>query len=436
MLNKSFEKAFSPSFYNHFYKIDDKYYGINLLSWAILSLNEVQYKLINNFLSPSKTPQNEQEDDIFRLLVQKKFIKKANFNEIDYIKQLFYLNKKSEKCFSLGLAITLGCNFRCLYCYQEHPNLKMKPNVLRAVYKYLEKELPGKESFSISWWGGEPLIAADIIENFGNKVITLCDSLGVRFNCSMSTNGYLLNEKVLRILKKGCLTHLQVTIDGDKDSHNKTRILPNGEGTYDVLIDNLRNLVKYIPKVHITIRTNVGKTFNINGWNNLLSDLAPIKGSIALAPREVLPTENYDKMCLPIKKFDEIYDQLGEIAYRQGFRIAFGVHGVATTYCGAMPNGNWLIHPEGYLHKCTAHAHKPERALGKLLMNGKKKLYKAAEMWLNYSPFDNQQCLECNYLPMCMGGCLRVSFDDSPYVNRCRIKEELPLMIKNKLKYS
>ena len=435
MENINFADNFSPSFYNHFFRLNGRYLGINLLSWAILSLDKEQYKLVSEFLSRNRTPKNSAEDEIYRLLIQKKFIKLTGFNEIDYIKELFDINKCSEKSFSLGLAITLGCNFRCLYCYQDHSSLKMKPSVFRAIFKYLKNELPGKESFSISWWGGEPLIEHKVIENFGNKIIAFCDSLGVHYNCSMSTNGYLLNEEVIRILKNGRLTHIQITIDGDKNSHDKTRILSNGDGTYNILIKNLKNLVKHIPEIHITVRTNVAKTFNIKSWENLLSDLEPIKNFVALAPREVLPTEDYNEMCLTIKEFDEIYNQMGTIAHQQGFRIAFGVHGVATTYCGAMPNGNWLIHPHGYLHKCTAHAHIPERALGKLLINGKMKLNKSAEMWSNYSPLNNKQCLNCNYLPMCMGGCLRVSFKESPYVNRCRIKKELPLMINNKLNF-
>lgn len=429
-------KAFTTSKYNHFYKIKGKYLGINLLSWAILSLDKEQYKLVNDFLSLKRAPQNEYEEAIFGLLLEKKFINPLGFNEDEYLKHLFNLNKQSKDSFSLGLAITLGCNFRCLYCYQDHPAKRMSRIVQRSVLAYLEKELPGKDSFAVSWWGGEPLLEARIIKNLGTEIMALCHKFGVKYSCSMSTNGYLLNDENIQILKDGYLEHIQVTIDGYKNTHDKTRILANGGGTYDVILENLHHLVWAMPEAHVTIRMNICKSaLDVDGHKKLLADLAPIRDAIAIAPREVLPTENFDGLCLPQNKFDEYYNKIGDITNQLGFRIAFGVHGVGTTYCGATPDGNWLIHPEGFIHKCTALAHKPELALGRLLLDGTVELNKAAESWRNYSPFDDEQCNSCSFLPMCMGGCRRITYTNSPYVNRCRIKEELPLMVINKLQF-
>lgn len=432
-----YKEAFYQSKYNHFYKNNDKYLGTNLLTWAILSLNEEQYNIVKDFLALEKIPQNEYEESIFGLLVKKKFINPVEFDEKEYLENLFMLNKQSEKSFSLGLALTLGCNFRCPYCYQDHPEKRMSRVVQKSILKYLEKELTDKESFSISWWGGEPLLETQIIKNLGKEIMDLCDKYNIAYNSSMSTNGYLLNNETIKILKDGKLKHLQVTIDGYKNSHNKTRILTNGEGTYDVILNNLYNLVKIAPEILITIRVNVGKNvIDIEGWKKLLIDLIPIKGSIAIAPREVLPTEDFDQLCLTKNEFDEYYDHIGEITYDSGFRIAFGVHGIGTTYCGAVPNGNWLIHPDGFIHKCTAIAHKPELSLGKLHPDGKFELYKDAKKWINYSPFESKKCKNCNFLPLCMGGCMNISFTKTKFVDRCRIKKELPLMIKNKLSYN
>lgn len=55
------------------------------------------------------------------------------------------------------------------------------------------------------------------------------------------------------------LDYLQITIDGDKDTHNKTRVLKNGKSSFEQIIRNVDKAVELLPKCHIGIRTNIGK---------------------------------------------------------------------------------------------------------------------------------------------------------------------------------
>lgn len=77
---------------------------------------------------------------------------------------------------SLVIAATSNCNFRCVYCY-EGSVLRastMSEAIQEAIVKFVESEAPHLETFTVTWYGGEPLLALDIIENLSIKFVDIC----------------------------------------------------------------------------------------------------------------------------------------------------------------------------------------------------------------------------------------------------------------------
>jgi uncharacterized protein len=424
-------QKYAPSRYNHFFRVDDKYLAINLLTNAVLSLDDNEYKLVRNLLERAEMPRDPDERALYELLAESKFIIPREFNEMAYLERLFKISKGCKKGFSLGPVITLRCNFRCPYCYQDHVDVRMGREVQLAILAFLEKNLPSKEAFHVDWWGGEPLLEPQIIDKFGNEMIQLCNSLHVKYTSSVTTNGYLLNEDNIRILADGYLSHVQVTLDGPKEFHDRRRFLANGKGTYDVILENLYELASTLPDVEITIRANISRGITkVESWEQLLTDLAPIKRSIAIFLAPVAPARNFNKLCISNQEFYAFYDRVIKMIQRRGFRITLGRATPGTVYCGAIPVDNWFVHPRGYISKCTAQVDRAGGNLGKLLPDGSIKLNSDAAMWLSFSPFNLEKCRECNVLPLCMGGCLKEPFDD-PFLDRCHFKKVLLSFIKD-----
>lgn len=76
---------------------------------------------------------------------------------------------------SLVIAATSNCNFRCVYCY-EGSVLRastMSEAIQEAIVKFVESEAPHLETFTVTWYGGEPLLALDIIENLSIKFVDI-----------------------------------------------------------------------------------------------------------------------------------------------------------------------------------------------------------------------------------------------------------------------
>lgn len=95
---------------------------------------------------------------------------------------------------------------------------------------------------------------------------------------SIITNGYLFNDMAISIFKEYPLDLIQITLDGQKDSHNKLRALKNSmKPTFDVIINNLKSIVTELPTTKIHLRINVDKT-NLPDFlslKNYVNDIIP-----------------------------------------------------------------------------------------------------------------------------------------------------------------
>src|ERR1044071_7965793 len=65
--------------------------------------------------------------------------------------------------FNEGLQLILlpteQCNFRCMYCYEDFSGGRMSPGVSEGVKRLIDRRLDGLRSLTVSWFGGEPLLA-------------------------------------------------------------------------------------------------------------------------------------------------------------------------------------------------------------------------------------------------------------------------------------
>lgn len=183
---------------------------------------------------------------------------------------------------NLTLLIHENCNFRCTYCYEKFEKNAMSKEIMDAIVGYIDLKIKTErliENVHISWFGGEPLLNLQGIEYISKKVIKLCDSANVRYSSDITTNGFLLSEKVYRKLTNLKVTNYQITVDGEKQYHDSQRILKNGKGTFDRIIENLNRIKNYTnDKNLIVLRTNVGVD-NIDSMEKHIKNLVSLFGS-------------------------------------------------------------------------------------------------------------------------------------------------------------
>ena len=145
-----------------------------------------------------------------------------------------------DNIFMVTLMPTEGCNFRCPYCYEDHHAVSMTRDTLDRIEEYITAQAPRYKQVILAWFGGEPTLCKDTVLEVSNIVQNLQKQYGFHYAANMTTNGYLLNDKLFRQFYQAGITSYQITIDGW--NHDKTRPHVSGKGTLQTIINNLASL--------------------------------------------------------------------------------------------------------------------------------------------------------------------------------------------------
>jgi uncharacterized protein len=177
-------------------------------------------------------------------------------------KQLSKIGAASNKRLQLILMPTERCNFRCTYCYEDFKAGRMRPETVSAVKRLLQERASDLETLTITWFGGEPLLAQDIILDVSRYAISLAaQNSRLEYQAGMTTNGYFLDYETAKVLAECGVRDYQISLDGPQEVHNQTRLRADGEGTYEQIWSNLiaiRNSslpVKVLLRIHFLANT-------------------------------------------------------------------------------------------------------------------------------------------------------------------------------------
>lgn len=165
----------------------------------------------------------------------------------------------SSKILELIILPTEQCNFRCVYCYEDFSIGKMGAETIQGIKNLILKRVENLKVLSFSWFGGEPLLEQKIIFELLQFAKEQCDLHGVHFSGGFTTNGYKLNPTLLKKLVYYGQTGYQISLDGYKEEHDKTRVLRSGKETFNKIWQNLIDIrdsdisdVRIKLRIHLT----------------------------------------------------------------------------------------------------------------------------------------------------------------------------------------
>ncbi len=149
---------------------------------------------------------------------------------------------------------TEKCNFRCSYCYEDFAIGRMDPATIRALMLFIDSRVKCLDALMLSWFGGEPLLAQDIVFSVTKYAKQLTKAKGVKFYGSITTNAYLLTQPIFLKLCSMGVRRFQITLDGPREVHNKTRRLANGKGSFDRIINNITAIKNSDEEFRVVLR--------------------------------------------------------------------------------------------------------------------------------------------------------------------------------------
>lgn len=167
---------------------------------------------------------------------------------------------RSSRLRHLELMVTHGCNMRCRYCYgaEEHASghasahlygsdtCGMPIETARAGVAHLLDASGAARDVDVVFFGGEPLLAFELIRALVPEARELARSRGKRIGFSLSTNGALLDDEIVAFLVRnrvGC----QISIDGPAAIQDANRRFAGGAPTYDAVLPGVRRLIAARP---------------------------------------------------------------------------------------------------------------------------------------------------------------------------------------------
>lgn len=118
------------------------------------------------------------------------------------------------------LNVTHACNLACVYCFAggDRPVPPMSLEIARKGLRLLDP----RGAVDVAFFGGEPLMAWDLIRRVMTEARALAQKRKVRAKFHITTNGLLLDAGTIRFLSEQPCS-LLVSLDGPEAIHNAAR---------------------------------------------------------------------------------------------------------------------------------------------------------------------------------------------------------------------
>ncbi len=324
----------------------------------------------------------------------------------------FHEALKTAGTMHLVLMPTEACNFRCAYCYQTFKRGAMTRDVIEGLKTYVRKAAERVGHLSVSWFGGEPLLAFDAIAELSDSFMDSCRRGGARYSADMSTNGYGLTKEKLAALIERQVRRYMITVDGEAGVHDRRRKLRGGGGTYRTIMDNLRELRSLDAEYTVDLRVNFDED-NIAGLKTWLNELSALLGGdrrFGLLVRPVGRWGGPRDAQLPVcdrTASDRYLWELAEYGRQAGLPISGAVADAlmpAGSVCYAAKPNAMVVGTDGSLYKCSVALDDEANQVGKLGRDGTMRLDRdKIALWTDSGEEQDAVCRACFYRPACQG---------------------------------
>jgi uncharacterized protein len=346
---------------------------------------------------------------------------------------------------------TLQCNFACDYCFQgdhgDHNKFadKMSLDTAAQTAAWVEREMDrvSPEHVTLMFFGGEPLLNLPVMFYLSERLHHSAAARGLDLGISIITNGLLLTPEIVDRLLPFGLRGVKITLDGDRDTHNRMRPLRGGQGTFDRIVENIRAVadrvavaiggnfdeatvdaypalldylkeqefadklvkVNFKPIVRSpepSVRTAAGNgiiPLTLVGTNG--AGTKPLGGTCMTSVGEGLsPSGACDSCNVAAEKMAFLRDE----TVRHGFPTPDGVHNGP---CHVHSKHAHTIGPDGSLYACPGFTGEKGLSTGHIDDRREGWRENARERFERLHPW--KECGDCAFIPVCAGGCLVAS---------------------------
>ena len=418
----------------------------NTLTRAVSSINDEGWTLLQKL---PHTPTQPNATPWLEALAQHGFVVPETLDEGEMYVQRQAQAKTNTDHLHVTLSLVQRCNFGCTYCYQggnesTHSGSKIAPLGSQSpgfglwdsgagedpdpgprtpdpgsintaeIIGFLKSQCETRQVKRLHFtaYGGEPLLNKPALLEIVSTMHAYCKAKGIRWLFDMVSNGSLLTRKTVLELKKYGFIQVQVTIDGNRETHNASRPFLNGIGknisTYDII---MKNLEAWAGLIHTDVLCVVSES-NVDAAYELIDTLAD-KGlaekQVRMKFSPISPTYDDETISETAQNFadnpDMLTTELVMIDHITKLEIQAAKRGLIDdlrprgTWCAVMRgNGQTVtITPDGKIYSCTLFIGRGEE-----YETGHIRLQERGGLDTLMASFSYpEQCKKCAYLPIC-----------------------------------
>lgn len=389
--------------YTFLYKNSNVYLIINLLTHTILQVDESIFSKLKDCRHKDISVPS-MDSSIMEVLENYRIIVNSKKEEYDLCKSIIRTNRNVRNSVHITVAPTMDCCFSCPYCFEQQKNrVYMKSEMIDALVKYLvkNKEI---QKIHLTWFGGEPLLAVDIMEEFYKKLKSQYNGI---YESDLITTAFPVDERAISIIKEIEINEIQVTLDGKEDYHNSIK-KSNNVNVFRKTLSNIDRLSSLNPILRIQIRINLSKN-NEDEYVDLYNFLSKRYKNrpVSIVPGFIKNRNGCNVNCLfHNRKEIALFSLKMWHEYKIPTPWIFFDDTVAE--CAVRNPNSFVVGPDGSLYKCWEKIGDSKFKYGELTSEGDidVKNRDVFQMYLNdKDPLKSVLCGKCKYLPDCFGGC-------------------------------
>ncbi len=314
----------------------------------------------------------------------------------------------------LGLVTTRACNLNCVYCSfgasRRSETMSYSLAVAAVNWMAANAAASGRQTLDIHFFGGEPLIAFDVVEVAVHSTRAAAARHHLKPRLEVATNG-TYSESRARFVGDHFQT-VVLSIDGFEKTHNRRRHTDTERGSFQSVCRTAR-IVRDSPAdlcLRICVADdNVDQLPELTGWfceefRPSTIDFETIQPTCASEHAGLASPDPYT--------FSRLYDAARETAQAHGVVPVYSASATENPRLTFCPVGNdaLILHPEGRITACYLLENEwidrgLDLNLGVLSIDGTIKLDAGAVERVRRLVNSKPRCGRCFCRWSCAGGC-------------------------------
>ncbi|SHM87659.1 thioether cross-link-forming SCIFF peptide maturase [Ruminococcus flavefaciens] len=241
----------------HKYKLNGLNIVLDVNSGGVHLVDELTYDLLDNVEPPfdAECPQKvvdklaksyDEQDirDCYDEIVEL-YNDKILFSEDDYEKYAQYSVASPVKAMCLNIAH--DCQLRCKYCFASTGDFGKGRKLMsfetgKHAIDFLLENSGDRPNLELDFFGGEPLMNFGVVKKVVEYARSREKEYNKKFRFTITTNGLLLDDEKIEFINRE-MSNVVLSIDGRKEVNDYFRVLPNGQGCYDMILPKYQKLV-------------------------------------------------------------------------------------------------------------------------------------------------------------------------------------------------